>query len=217
MITIKNLSKKFQNKLVLNSINLTIPQGLIIGLAGSSGSGKSTLLRSIQKFESFDSGSIEYKETTGFMFQDFQLFQHMTVLENILYAPTLLNPLKNFKKEAETILSKLKIINQKNSYPKELSGGQKQRAALARTIIMQPQIILFDEPTSGLDVATIDDIVDLLKSIKKDTRTIIIASHDLDFLNKICNRIIVLKNGSIALDIEPEKTSNSIELIKKLY
>ena len=217
MIIIKNISKTFGNKKVLDSINLTIPQGSIVGLAGSSGSGKSTLLRSIQRFEPVDCGSIEYHQKTGFMFQDFQLFKHMTILENITYAPKILNSDEKIQEKAENLLKKLKIIDQKNLFPEQLSGGQKQRVALARTIINEPEIILFDEPTSGLDVATIDDIVDLLISIKTSNTTFIIASHDLNFLNKICDRIIVLKQGLIQLDLETNKTLNTIELIKKFY
>jgi polar amino acid transport system ATP-binding protein len=217
MIILKNVTKKFNGKTVLDTISTIIEQGSIVGLAGSSGSGKSTLLRSIQKFTPIDSGSITYNQRTGFIFQDFQLFEHMTVLENILYAPTITLQNKNFLNEINPILTKLKLNDQKNMLPHKLSGGQKQRTALARTIIMNPEILLCDEPTSGLDVATIDDIIDLLKSIKTKDMTIIIASHDLDFLTRISNRILVLKQGSIQLDIQPNQTKKPIELIKKYY
>jgi polar amino acid transport system ATP-binding protein len=218
MLTIKNLSKKFNNHEILKNINIEIKNNEIIGLAGTSGSGKSTLLRCIQKLETPDFGIIEMNEKSGFMFQDFQLFPHMTVLENITYSMKILKNNPNYLEETIVLLEKLGLSEKLHNYPSELSGGQKQRVALARTLISKPTILLCDEPTSGLDIATIDDVVDLLKNISVEIdMKIIIASHDLDFLSKIADRILILKYGIIAADINTKQTKNLVDLLKTFY
>lgn len=217
MLIINKLHKVFQENVILNGINLKISKGSIVGLAGPSGSGKSTLLRMIQGLDTIDEGEIVFKGSSGFMFQDFQLFPHMNVIQNIIYAPSLKSPKHDYTKEAIKLLTKLGIESKADCFPNKLSGGQKQRVALARSLMMNPDLLLCDEPTSGLDVATIDEVVELLKSVCKNNMTMIIASHDLDFLSKIADRIIVLKNGYIAADIEPAKTKEPIPLLKKYY
>ncbi|MDR2340807.1 MAG: ATP-binding cassette domain-containing protein [Puniceicoccales bacterium] len=218
MITIKKASKSFDDHGALNEIDLEISSGDSIGLAGASGSGKSTLLRCIQGLEVLDSGTISCAGRTGFMFQDFQLFPHMTVGENVMYAPKRRKtPLAHLEIKANELLHHLGIAQFKDRYPASLSGGQKQRVALARTLISNPDILLCDEPTSGLDIATTGDVISLLKSIQNRKTTIVIASHDLDFLAQITHRIILLKNGTIVSDIEPRKLSNPVEYLRKLY
>lgn len=217
MLIINNLYKAYDDHVVLNGISLKISSGKIIGLAGSSGSGKSSLLRLIQGLDSINGGEIIIKGTSGFMFQDFQLFPHMTVLKNVVYAPSVLNPSYDYTGDAIKLLTKLSINDKAESYPHNLSGGQKQRVALARSLITNPDLLLCDEPTSGLDVATIDEVVELLKSVCKNNMTMIIASHDLDFLTKIADRIIVLKHGNIAADIDPKKTKHPIDKLKEFY
>ena len=218
MLTIKNLSKKFNNHEILKNINIEIKNNEIIGLAGTSGSGKSTLLRCIQKLETPDFGIIETNEKSGFMFQDFQLFPHMTVLENITYSMKILKNNPNYLEKTIILLEKLGLSEKLHNYPSELSGGQKQRVALARTLISKPTILLCDEPTSGLDIATIDDVVDLLRNISVEIdMKIIIASHDLDFLSKIADRILILKYGIIAADINTKQTKNLVDLLKTFY
>lgn len=217
MLIINNLHKIFQENVILNGINLKINKGSIVGLAGPSGSGKSTLLRIIQGLDNIDTGQIVVKGSLGFMFQDFQLFPHMSVMQNVIYAPSLHNPKQDLSKEALKLLTKLGIDSKADYFPNKLSGGQKQRVALARSLMMNPDLLLCDEPTSGLDVATIDEVVELLKSVCKSNMTMIIASHDLDFLAKIAQRIIVLKNGCIAADINPGETKQPIELLRKYY
>ncbi len=218
MLKIHNVCKKFGDTEVLKNISLDIAPNKIIGLAGPSGSGKSTLLRCLQNLESIDSGVIECQEQRGFMFQDFQLFPHMTVLQNLIYAPALQEKTKNITEEALTFLETLGILDKKDVYPNNLSGGQKQRVALARSLMMHPQILLCDEPTSGLDVATILDIVSLLKSIKDMGVTMVIASHDLDFLTKIADQIILLKAGEIVLTVDPHSLKEDpIQYLKKYY
>jgi polar amino acid transport system ATP-binding protein len=217
MLTVNNATKKFGKLTVFNNINLEIKDSSIVGLAGPSGSGKSTLLRAIQGLEKLDQGSINYEGSSGFMFQDFQLFNHMSVIDNLTYAPNLVFKDKNYQEEALKLLQKLDISDKAETYPLQLSGGQKQRVALARSLMMKPKLLLCDEPTSGLDVATIGDVVNLLKSVQELGVTMVIASHDLDFLTKITNRIIVLKHGKIAVDANLDQTDNPIHYLKTFY
>jgi polar amino acid transport system ATP-binding protein len=217
ILKLNNITKSFNQIPVLNNINLVVEKNSIVGLAGPSGSGKSTLLRCIQKLETIDSGTIECHSQAGFIFQDFQLFPHMTVLQNLIYAPTIKNRTKNYTTEALAILENLGIADKANNYPRQLSGGQKQRVALARSLIMQPELLLCDEPTSNLDVATILDVVYLLASVKNMGVTMIIASHDLDFLTKIATKIVVLKGGEIVTDINPQILKDPISHLKNYY
>jgi len=216
MLKIKGLSKTFCGIKVLDRINLDIEKASIVGLAGSSGSGKSTLLRLIQRLEIPDSGSMECDVRTGFMFQDFQLFPHMTILKNITYAPKI-HKNKDHSAKASNLLKTLGIASKSHSYPSQLSGGQKQRAALARSLLMEPDILLCDEPTSGLDVATILDVVALLKSVRNMGVTMLIASHDLDFLTKISDRIVLLKKGEVIVDVALESIKDPIDYLKAFY
>lgn len=217
MLKVNNACKKFGHHIVLDNINLTVNHSNITGLAGPSGSGKSTLLRCIQKLESLDSGSIECNAATGFMFQDFQLFPHMTTLENLIYAPTLHNKKKDHTQHAKKLLSNLGIISKIHFYPHQLSGGQKQRVALARSLMMKTDLLLCDEPTSGLDVATISDVISLLQSVQKMGITMIIASHDLDFLTNIADDIILITAGNIATRINTKSTQDPISYLKNYY
>ena len=184
MLKINNAFKSFGNLAILNNINLHITKNSIVGLAGPSGGGKSTLLRVMQKLENLDRGTLDIHGSTGFMFQDFQLFPHMNVFDNLTYATKVLN-YQDYHQHAKDLLTKLCLINKEQHYPDQLSGGQKQRVALARSLMLKPDILLCDEPTSGLDIATINDVVDLLLSVHKMSVTMVIASHDLDFLAKI--------------------------------
>ena len=189
----------------------------IIGLAGPSGGGKSTLLRCLQGLESLDSGDIKYEGTRGFMFQDFQLFPHMTVLDNLIYAPLLHTKNTTHKSRAIALLDELGIVDKYNAFPRNLSGGQKQRVALARSLMMQPDLLLCDEPTSGLDMAAIEDVISLLKSVKNKGVSMIIASHDLSFLTKLCSRVVILKDGDFIADINPQEFHGCVNDLKKYY
>ena len=204
MLKLNNVCKKFNNALVLDAINIMVEKNTIVGLAGPSGSGKTTLLRCIQNLETIDAGTIECGSQTGFMFQDFQLFPHMSVLQNLVYAPRILDKTKDHNMRAMSLLDNLGVADKASVYPNKLSGGQKQRVALARSLMMHPELLLCDEPTSGLDVATTLDVVFLLESVRNMGVTMIIASHDLDFLTKIADRIVILKNGGIVVDIAPK-------------
>jgi len=217
MVTIDAISKRFDDMPVLKNISLSIKKKSIVGLAGPSGSGKSTLLRCIQELEKQDAGTIMCNGKTGFMFQDFQLFPHMTVLGNLMYAPKIRAKGIDCMADAMDILGTLGIADKAHAYPCNLSGGQKQRVALARSLMMRPQILLCDEPTSGLDIATVLDVVSLLTSIRDLGMTMIIASHDLDFLTKIADRVVLLKNGTIVLDVVIQKLENPIQYLKNYY
>jgi polar amino acid transport system ATP-binding protein len=217
MLKIKELSKSFLEHTVIDNLSFESEGAQVIGLAGASGSGKSTLLRLIQKIEIPDSGTIETHGRTGFMFQDFQLFPHMTVWENIIYAPAMADKTKSYLTRATEIVENLGLSSKKHAYPSQLSGGQKQRVALARSLMMQPELLLCDEPTSGLDVATIQDVIALLESVKKRGVIIVIASHDLDFLTKIADKIIVLKAGKLVDQVLPKDMVDPIGYLKNLY
>lgn len=217
MLTIKNVSKKFGSQTILDNISLNLQENQIIGLAGPSGCGKSTLLRCIQGLEKIDEGDINLSVKSGFVFQDFQLFPHMTILKNLIYPAQCHDKKTNFEPKAIDLLQKLGVEHRKNAYPRDLSGGQKQRVALARSLMMDPRVLLCDEPTSGLDVATIDDVVELLQSVQRLGVGMIIASHDLDFLTRISNRIVLLKNGKPAFDGDPQKMINPVYELKKYY
>jgi polar amino acid transport system ATP-binding protein len=217
MLNIHHFHKTFGSTVVLNDISLSVEKNTIVGLAGPSGSGKSTLLRCIQQLEKPDAGTYECDGKMGFMFQDFQLFPHMTVLQNLIYAPHLTNKSSNHRSQATELLQHLGITDKQDMYPHKLSGGQKQRVALARSLMMQPQLLLCDEPTSGLDVATTMDVVTLLQNVRAMGVTMLIASHDLDFLTQMADRIIVLKNGSIVLDVAPRTLPSPIDYLKEYY
>ncbi len=221
MLHITKAYKAFGSHTVLDQIDLQVEENSILGLAGPSGGGKSTLLRCIQGLESLDSGHIRHRVKSGFMFQDFQLFPHMSVLANLCYAPKARDKSEALSKTIEAqalkLLKDLGVASKVSCLPHQLSGGQKQRVALARSLMMEPKLLLCDEPSSGLDVATIDDVVSLLRSVRALGVGMIIASHDLDFLTALCDRIIVLKGGHMVADVEVRSLENPIAILKAYY
>ncbi|HAU2070100.1 TPA: amino acid ABC transporter ATP-binding protein, partial [Legionella pneumophila] len=182
-----------------------------------SGSGKTTLLRCIQQLESIDSGSIHCEGKSGFMFQDFQLFPHMTVLNNLIYAPSLHDKTADHMVSAWALLAMLGLSDKAHSYPQGLSGGQKQRVALARSLMMKPDLLLCDEPTSGLDMATTNDVIALLNTVKTLKITMLIASHDLFFLSNIAERLLVVKQGKLIADFKTQEVSDPILYLQQFY
>ena len=218
MLKIDKACKNFGSTAVFKEITFAARKNSIVGLAGPSGSGKSTLLRCIQGLEMLDSGTITCAGTSGFMFQDFQLFPHMTVIKNLTYAPSLGSSGVDHSQAALKLLKRLDIQEKADCFPAQLSGGQKQRVALARSLMMKPQLLLCDEPTSGLDVATMDDVRDLLQTVRDMGVTMVIASHDLDFLTHTADRIIGLREGAIVEDVIPSELPDPIHYLKnKLY
>lgn len=235
MLEVKNLKKSFGKKEVLKGINLSVKKGEIVGIIGPSGCGKSTLLRSINFLEQPTSGTITFenekidsdKEITflrrkvGMVFQQFNLFDNMTVLDNIILAPVKLNIMTKTKaiEEARKLLNKIGLLDKEKFYPSELSGGQKQRVAIIRTLLMKPEMILFDEPTSALDPEMIGEVTNLMREIAKEGMTMIIVSHEMNFIRKFCTRVLYMEDGRILCDGTPKEifeTPNHEELKKFL-
>ncbi|QRN04666.1 ATP-binding cassette domain-containing protein [Legionella sp. MW5194] len=217
MIQITNACKQFGKTTVLNQINLTIAANSVVGLAGPSGSGKSTLLRCIQQLEKLDRGGIELAGKSGFMFQDFQLFPHMTVLDNLVYAPSLHEKGINHEGRALELLAVLGLESKAHAFPQQLSGGQKQRVALARSLMMKPDLLLCDEPTSGLDRGSMNDVAALLNQVKGMNVTMVIASHDLPFLTGIAERVVVINQGNLIADLMTADLIDPIAALQTYY
>jgi polar amino acid transport system ATP-binding protein len=217
MLRIKALHKSLRSHSILKGIDLSMEKNTILGLAGPSGCGKSTLLRCIQGLEKPDSGTISLAGSCAFMFQDFQLFPHMSILDNVCYAPRIHTPQTDPTAAALQLLDSLGLSAKAKAFPHQCSGGQKQRAALCRCLMIQPSLLLCDEPTSGLDIATIVDVVQLLKKIHALGVTMILASHDLDFLTQIADRIVLLKEGMLVIDCQPQTITDPIAYLKDYY
>lgn len=213
MLEIKNIKKSFNKLQVLKGISFNVENGEVVSIIGPSGCGKSTLLRCINLLEKPSSGNIfldgvditnkknltQVRQKMGMVFQQFNLFSHLTVLENITLAPICekLMDKDTAIKEAEKLLKSINLYDKKDNYPSELSGGQKQRVAIIRTLIMNPEIILFDEPTSALDPEMVNDVLDLIKKLVEKKITIIIVSHEMSFIKECADKIIFLDGGKI--------------------
>lgn len=213
MLEIKNIKKSFNKLQVLKGISFNVLNGEVVSIIGPSGCGKSTLLRCINLLEKPSSGNIildgvditnkknltQVRQKMGMVFQQFNLFSHLTVLENITLAPICekLMDKDTAIKEAGKLLKSINLYDKKDNYPSELSGGQKQRVAIVRTLIMNPEIILFDEPTSALDPEMVNDVLDLIKKLVEKKITIIIVSHEMSFIKECANKIIFLDGGKI--------------------
>ena len=213
MLEIKKLNKSFNNKKVLNNINLNVIEGDRLAIIGPSGCGKSTLLRCINLLEKPDSGNIlfegvdlinnnklnEIRRHIGMVFQSFNLFDNLTVIDNITLALVKLKimDITEATKKAKELLKRFNLLDKINNYPKELSGGQKQRVAIIRTLIMNPKIILFDEPTSALDPEMVLEVENVIKAIANDGMTMIIVSHEINFIKNVANKVIFLNEGKI--------------------
>lgn len=217
MLHINQVTKKFNEHWVLQQLNLHIQDKSIVGLTGPSGSGKSTLLRCIQQLEPLDSGSIQVNGQCGFMFQDFQLFPHMNVLHNLTYAPQLHDRSTAPEDKALHLLHTLGLADKKNALPSQLSGGQKQRVALARSLMMNPDVLLCDEPTSGLDMSSTESVIELLRTVNNMGITLLIASHDLTFLKHIAQRFIVIKQGALVADFQNSAAIDPATCIQQYY
>lgn len=217
MLKIKGLKKNFGKTNVLKGINLEIGVGEIVVIVGPSGGGKTTLLRCVNGLEKCDDGTIEInnkilcengeyinkkefsevRRNIGLVFQNFNLFPHMNVLENITEAPQKVLGIKKVEanKEAENILDKLGLLDKKTSYPYELSGGQKQRVAIGRALAMNPKLMCFDEPTSALDPGLTDEVSNLIRKLAKEGMSMLIITHDMEFAKKVSDKIYSMKNG----------------------
>lgn len=224
-IEIKNLRKSFKNNLVLDGINLSIKKGDVIGVIGPSGTGKSTLLRCINQLERPESGEIifdgktidlsktnrkeilELRRSTGMVFQRFNLFERKTALENVMEGLVVVQ--KKSKAEAREIalreLENVGLSDKINHYPKHLSGGQQQRVAIARAIAMRPELLLLDEPTSALDPELVGEVLAVIRKIANEGFTMILVSHEMNFIRNVSNRVIFLDKGHIIEDGTPRE------------
>lgn len=219
MLEIKDIHKNFGKIKVLKGINLNVSEKDIVVIIGPSGSGKSTLLRVINELEKPNKGQIifegkavtnidEYRKKVGMVFQHFNLFPHLTVLDNLILAPVKLK-IKNKEDaiiEARKLLKDVGLSDKENTYPSNLSGGQKQRIAIIRTLMMNPKIILFDEPTSALDPEMVEEVLELMKKLAKDGMTMIVVSHEMKFAREVATKMIFMVDGKI----EEEGTPNQI-------
>lgn len=219
MIKIDNLYKQFKKNVVLKDINLSIKENEVVVIIGPSGSGKSTLLRCINKLEEPTSGHVyidgvdledsstdinKVRKQIGMVFQQFNLFPHKTALENIILAPITLNIYDEAKavEVGKNLLKRVDLVDKENEYPAQLSGGQKQRVAIARSLAMDPKIMLFDEPTSALDPEMIREVLDVIKSLV-GTMTIVIVTHEMNFAKEIGTRLLFMDEGIIVEDSKP--------------
>lgn len=217
MLEVKKLKKKFGSNVVLNDISFNVSKGDIISIVGPSGSGKSTLLRCLNLIEKPSSGDIIFegisligkkvdlsllRQKMGMVFQQFNLFPHLTVIDNITLAPVKLKLMNEVtaRKKALELLNTINLKDKAEHYPNELSGGQKQRVAIIRTLIMEPDIILFDEPTSALDPEMIGEVLDLIKKVADTGKTMVIVSHEMNFVKKVSNRVLFIDGGKVIFD-----------------
>jgi len=217
IVEVKKLKKQYGNNIILKNINLHINKGEVVSLIGPSGSGKSTILRCIVDLESITSGEIliegnnltdknvdkkikkEMLLKTGMVFQTFNLFPHMSVRNNIVRTLKLVKKMDTEKAEniAKEMLNLVGLSDKINNYPNELSGGQKQRVAIARALALHPDIMLFDEPTSALDPELVKEVLDIIRKLKSQKITMLIVSHEMNFVREISDRVIVIEKGEI--------------------
>lgn len=222
MLEVKDLKKNFGKTEVIKGISFDVQKGEVVAIIGPSGCGKSTLLRCLNMLEKPTSGKIildgeditskkvdltKIREKMGMVFQQFNLFPHLTVLENITVAPINLKLLtkEEATKKALELLKSIGLEDKKDNYPNELSGGQKQRVAIIRTLMMNPEIILFDEPTSALDPEMVGEVLTLIKTLVDKKNTIIIVSHEMEFIKNCATKVLFLDEGKIAYSGTPQK------------
>ena len=226
LVEMRAVNKFFGDLHVLNNINLDVERGEVVVVLGPSGSGKSTLIRAINRLEPIDSGDIvidgvplpeegknlaTLRADVGMVFQSFNLFSHKTILENVTLGPIKVR--KKTKKEAEQrameLLERVGIANQAHKLPSQLSGGQQQRAAIARTLAMDPKLILLDEPTSALDPEMINEVLDTMIALANQGMTMVAVTHEMGFAHKAADRIVFMSDGEILEDTTPEQFFNN--------
>lgn len=213
-ISVRGLHKNFGKDEVLKGIDLDISRGEVVSIIGASGGGKSTFLRCLIDLEQIDAGEIKVPEKNkmGMVFQSFNLFPHKTAAQNIMESLVVVD--KMDKKEAREIalnlLDKVGLKEKADVYPKTLSGGQKQRVAIARALAKNPEVLLFDEPTSALDPEMVKEVLNVIESLREENKniTMVIVSHEMDFVNKVSDRIFVFEKGKVKEIIDNSSNRN---------
>jgi ABC-type histidine transport system ATPase subunit len=236
-LEVEDLHKRFGDLEVLKGISLTANQGDVISLIGSSGSGKSTLLRCINLLEIPDAGTVRVngeriemtvnrrgetvprsgaqvdriRSRLGMVFQQFNLWTHMTILENVTEAPVHVQgrTRKTAREQAMALLEKVGIADKAGSYPAHLSGGQQQRAAIARALAMEPAVMLLDEPTSALDPELVGDVLEVIRRLAEEGRTMLIATHEMDFCKEVSSQVLFLHQGCVEEEGPPDRVFNA--------
>jgi polar amino acid transport system ATP-binding protein len=220
VLTVRDLHKHFGRLEVLKGISLSVREGEVVALIGASGSGKSTLLRCVNRLEAPTSGSIRFRgeEVTpanvnevrrhiGMVFQRFNLFPHLTALENVTLAPrkVLGTPTEQASREGMELLERVHLGPKAHNYPGELSGGQQQRVAIARALALRPDLMLFDEPTSALDPELVGEVLEVMRDLAAEDRTMLVATHEMGFAREAAGRVVFLDAGFICEEGPPEQ------------
>ena len=220
MISVKDLHKSFGGVTVLDGISTQVERGEVVAIIGPSGSGKSTLLRCLNRLETPDSGQIlldgvdltdprtdldRQRMKMGMVFQQFNLFPHMTVLKNLTMAPMLLKKesQQTAEQRAMTLLDRVGLADRAGEYPARLSGGQKQRIAIVRALCMEPEVLLFDEPTSALDPEMVGEVLDVMKELAQSGMTMVVVTHEMGFAREVASRVLFMDQGVIMEENRP--------------
>ncbi len=222
LLFVEGLTKAYGDHVVLDNISTEVKRGEVIAIIGPSGCGKSTFLRSLNQLEKITSGCILFegvditgssvdinniRRKIGMVFQQFNLFPHMTIKENIMFAPVKLKEMtrEEASKRAEELLKRVGLLDKADAYPDMLSGGQKQRIAIARTLAMNPDLILFDEPTSALDPEMVGEVLELMNELAQEGMTMIVVTHEMGFAREVANRVMFIDEKHIKEEGTPEE------------
>jgi glutamate transport system ATP-binding protein len=221
MIALDNVQKHFGDLHVLKDIDMEVPAGQVVVILGPSGSGKSTLCRTINRLEPIDSGEIRIdgvllpdegkalaalRADVGMVFQSFNLFAHKSILDNVILAPIKVRGMDKAaaNQRGMELLDRVGIASQKDKFPAQLSGGQQQRVAIARSLAMDPKVMLFDEPTSALDPEMVNEVLDVMVSLAREGMTMLVVTHEMGFARKAADRVVFMADGAIVEDTDPE-------------
>jgi polar amino acid transport system ATP-binding protein len=236
IVRIHGIHKRFGSQEVLKGVSLAVQAGEVVCILGPSGSGKSTMLRCINHLEKLDAGLIvvgdhtigyehagdalrelserricRQRTSVGMVFQRFNLFAHMTALENIVEAPVrvLRRPREAVESEARALLARVGLENRADAYPDELSGGQQQRVAIARTLAMRPDVVLFDEPTSALDPELVGEVLSVMRDLANEGQTMIVVTHEIGFAREVADRVVFMDDGAVVEEGTPAQVLGS--------
>lgn len=222
LLEIRHLHKDYGEGTILNDVSLDIYKGEVVVLIGPSGCGKSTFLRCINGLEPIQSGEIcldgenisegktkwsEVRQKIGMVFQSYDLFPHMTVMDNILLGPTKVQKRnkKEAEAEAEKLLERVGLLERKDAYPRQLSGGQKQRVAIVRALAMHPDVMLFDEPTSALDPEMVGEVLNVMRQLAEEHMTMVVVTHEMGFAREVATRVMFMEGGNFIEENEPKE------------